>query len=62
MGSYYDESMIHAAYFWMLMNINMGVFLECGYGFNMGMGDSTLHQKGDLTWEWVVPPYIKKVI
>jgi hypothetical protein len=38
----YDGSMIHATYFWILMNINMGAFLECGNGFEAGMGGSTL--------------------
>jgi hypothetical protein len=42
MGSYYDRSMIHATYFWILMNTNMGAFLECGYRSDVGMGGSTL--------------------
>jgi hypothetical protein len=42
MGSYYDGSMTHATYFWVLMNTNMDTFLECGYGFDTGMGGSTL--------------------
>jgi hypothetical protein len=45
-GSYYDGSMIHATYIWMLMNTSMGVFIECGYGFEVGMGVSTLIPKG----------------
>jgi hypothetical protein len=42
---YYDGSMTHATYFWVLMNTNMGSFLECGYGSNVGMGGSTLTPK-----------------
>ena len=42
MDSYYDRSMTNATYFWVLMNTNMDVFLECGYGSDVGMGDSTL--------------------
>jgi hypothetical protein len=43
MGSYYDESMIHATYFWVLMNTNMDAFLEFGYGSDTGMGGSILY-------------------
>jgi hypothetical protein len=42
MGSYYDGSMTHATYFWVLIKTNMGVFLEYGYGSDVGMGGSTL--------------------
>jgi hypothetical protein len=51
MVSYYDRNMTHAIYFWVLMNTNMDVFLECRYRFDAEMGDSTLicHMK-ELFW------------
>jgi hypothetical protein len=42
MDSYYDGSRTHAIYFWVLMNMNMDAFLECGYGSDVGIGGSTL--------------------
>jgi hypothetical protein len=45
MDSYYDGSMIHATYFWILINTNMGVFLECRYGYDATMGGSALTPK-----------------
>jgi hypothetical protein len=50
---YYDGSMTHATYFWVLMNTNMGSFLECGYGSNVGMGGSTLTPKIPQNPKWV---------
>jgi hypothetical protein len=37
MESYYAGSMIHVTFIWVLMIINMGVFIECKYGFETGI-------------------------
>jgi hypothetical protein len=42
MDSYYDRSMTHATYFWVLLNMGMGAFLKCGYGSKAEMGGSAL--------------------
>jgi hypothetical protein len=33
---------MNGTYFWVFMNMNMGAFLECGYGFDAEMSGSTL--------------------
>jgi hypothetical protein len=42
MGSYYARSMTHAIYIWVLMIMSTDVFIEYGYGSEMGMDASTL--------------------
>ena len=42
LDSYYSKSMIHATYIRLLKILSIGVFIECGYGFEMGMGRSIL--------------------
>jgi hypothetical protein len=42
METYYTRNMIHVTYIWVLKILNMGVFIKYGYGFEEGMGGSTL--------------------
>jgi hypothetical protein len=42
LDSYYARSMIHATYIRVLKILSIGVFIECGYGFETGMGGSIL--------------------
>jgi hypothetical protein len=42
-GSYYVKSMTHAI--WVLKIQSMSAFIGCGYGFEVGMGGSTIEGK-----------------